>query len=113
MVIGVSPYSVPAPPLIDVTVLPDNEAVSNVWPTCKENMYGLFITTNKLHYVGNIYIYGLLHTTKKTASNVWSICVVVYMVNLLQTKTVSIVLPNYTAENMVYLKQDNNHSLLS
>lgn len=41
------------------------------------------------------------------------------MVNLLQTKTVSIVLPNYTAENMVYLtqgnylKQDNNHSLLS
>lgn len=52
MVIGVSPYSVPAPPLIDVTVLPDNEAVSNVWPTCRENMYGLFITTNKLHYVG-------------------------------------------------------------
>lgn len=35
------------------------------------------------------------------------------MVNLLQTKTVPIVLPNYIAENMVYLKQDNNHSLLS
>lgn len=50
---------------------------------------------------------------QKTASNVWPICVVVYMVNLLQTKTVPIVLPNYIAENMVYLKQDNNHSLLS
>lgn len=32
VVVGVSPYGVPAPPLIDVTVLPDNEAVSNVWP---------------------------------------------------------------------------------
>lgn len=35
VVIGVSPYSVPAPTLIDVTVLPDNEAVSNVWPTVR------------------------------------------------------------------------------
>lgn len=33
VVVGVSPYGVPAPPLIDVTVLPDNEAISNVWPT--------------------------------------------------------------------------------
>lgn len=46
MVVRVGPYGVPAPPLIDVTVLPDNEAVSNVWPTFRGNIYGIYNTTN-------------------------------------------------------------------